>query len=72
MTYDVVPGTKAAISFNVPDQKSGKVLGYDNFMVLRLQDAFVSMFTWFCIDFFYVLSQNLEVIHLIKDFLTKR
>ncbi|KAL0316621.1 UNVERIFIED_CONTAM: Mitochondrial outer membrane protein porin 6 [Sesamum radiatum] len=26
VTYDVVPGTKAAISFNVPDHKSGKTL----------------------------------------------
>ncbi|KAI3444151.1 hypothetical protein Pfo_000816 [Paulownia fortunei] len=25
VTYDVLPGTKAAISFNVPDQKSGKL-----------------------------------------------
>ncbi|KAK4392618.1 Mitochondrial outer membrane protein porin 6 [Sesamum angolense] len=25
VTYDVVPGTKAAISFNVPDHKSGKL-----------------------------------------------
>ncbi|KAL7093149.1 hypothetical protein ACP275_11G025000 [Erythranthe tilingii] len=25
VTYDVVPGTKAAISFNVPDNKSGKL-----------------------------------------------
>lgn len=28
VTYDVVPGTKAAISFNVPDHKSGKVHTY--------------------------------------------
>lgn len=28
VTYDVKPGTQAAISFNIPDQKSGKVIAF--------------------------------------------
>ncbi|XP_042059422.1 mitochondrial outer membrane protein porin 4-like [Salvia splendens] len=31
VTYDVVPGTRAAVSFNVPDHKSGKVLRFHIF-----------------------------------------
>lgn len=43
MTFDeTLPGVKTALTFNIPDQKSGKVCTFFSLKLL----VFVSLFTW--------------------------